>query len=256
MINHARTLLLNSKETDDPAPWERYMGPYARLALPDYLEKIRLALVGSGGWWDRTYRVEMLLTMLDSPKHAGKFDWMDARVTPPLVEPFVYYEPAITVTRIPLPSADPYVAYLTKNSSSTVPVKRLWTVYGTTTAAFRVVYLGNSFTLNAYNDPAAGGWRLQIADDFDLLFSSVGDASEAWNVRAYTKPQNAFAVYPAIVNSLSTEWVYKLFSVTDNTDDPLKEYVRWRKECVHAEDQIAAVTLAYLLRATRVLTGE
>jgi len=253
MINHARTLLLNSRETDDPAPWERYMGPFSALELPNNLEQVRRALVGTGGWWDRTYRVELLLEMLDSPKYAGTFDWMDSRVTPPLVDPVLYYQPRVSVSWVSSLIPDTYVTYLDKPNDKEFPIKRVWNIKGTNSERYTVKYLGNYFDINAYYDSAAEGWRLRLADDFDLLFSEVASEDETWNVQAYVKPQNMFALYPAIVNSLPSAWTYPMFSAVDPDDEPVKEYFRWNKECVHAEDQVAAVTLAYLLKASKQL---
>jgi hypothetical protein len=253
MINHARTLLLNARDTADPAPWERYMGVFSPLALPSYLENIRKVLVGSGGWWDRTYRVEMLLTMLDSRRYAGKFDWMDSRVTPAQTQPFLYSEPKVTVTRVASPTPDTFVSYIDLPGAFTVPVKRTWQVVGSASELFSVLYLGSWYTIRAYNDTVAGGWRLHLADDFDLLFSAVGSVGDVWNVRSYVKPQNVFADLPPAVMSLPSTWTQQLFSAVNPNDEPLKEYKRWYSDNVHAEDKVAAVTLAYLLRATQLL---
>ena len=253
MINHARTLLLNSRETDDPAPWERYMPTSNKLVLPPYLESIRAALVGTDGWWDRTYRVEMLLTMLSSVRYRSFYSWMDLRVTPPLIEPFLYSEPDVSVARVPLPSPDPFVTHIDKPTDKTFPIKRTWLVRGSGSELMNVQAAGAYFTVKAYFDSGLSGWRLPLAVDFDLLFSSIPPETEQWNVRSYKKPQNTFAMYPAIVNSLSSNWTYPMFSAVDPSDTPVANYARWYNECVHAEDRIAGVVLAYLLKATKLL---
>lgn len=253
MINHARTLLLNARDQTDPAPWERYMAPFNKLELPPYLESIRSALVGTDGWWDRTYRVEMLLTMLTSPRYNTTYPWMDPRVTPPLTEPFLYSEPDVTVTRFPAPTPDKFVTHIDKTTDKSFPIKRTWTVRGTGSERMSVQYMGNYATVTAYYDTDMTGWRLPVDFDFDLLFSAIPATEDQWDVRAYKKPQNTFALYPALVNSLSSNWTYPMFSAVDPSDEPVKQYLRWYQECVHAEDRVAAVVLAYLLKATKLL---
>lgn len=254
MINHARSLLLNQRDGTDPAPWERYFPvDYASLVLPPSLEGVRASLVGKDGWWDRTYRVEMLLTMMDSPRYEGKFSWMDQRTTPPQVLPFLYYEPAVSVTRAAAGTPDPYVTYLTKDFSGVLPIKRTWQVLGSGGSLFTVIYAGRSSTMTAYFSTENNGWVLPLAPDFDLLFSTFGSVDDSWSVSAYKKPINEFANYPAIVNSLPGAWTASLFSVSNPSETPINEYARWYNTCVHAEDRIIAVVLSYILKTTLLL---
>lgn len=254
MINHARTLLLADRGGDDPAPWDRYYPvDYTPIKLPDYLESVRRALVGIDGWWDRTYRVELLLTVLNSPRYASKYPWMDSRVTPPQVEPFLYTEPEISVTRIVSPAVDTCVGYITKTYDGALPIKRTWQVFGNGGTQFTVKYLGRLKTVEANYSDMHNGWLLPIGPDFDLLFSGSGATGDLWNVRSYKKPVNMFAQYPAIVGSLIANWTYQLFSVYSPSEEPINEYGMWYRTCVNAEDRVAAVLLAYLLKTTLLL---
>jgi hypothetical protein len=255
MINHARTLLLNSKGDRDPAPWERYIPvEFAPITLPSYLEGIRKFLVGTGGWWDRTYRVECLLTVLESPRYVAKHTWLDPRTTPPLTEPFMYSEPHASVTRVPSATADVFKGIVYKNTTAVLPVKRTWQITGTNSELFTVQFSGGSTTIKAVYSTAQGGWVVPLAADFELLFSSYGSENDIWNVRAYIKPQNAFAEYPAIVNSMPSEWTAQAFAVTSPDTVGVSEYSRWFNTCVNAEDKVAAIIFAYLLKTTKLLT--
>lgn len=256
MINHARTLLLNSKGEGDPAPWERYIPEeFIPLILPSYLENIRKCLVGSGGWWDRTYRVECLLTVLGSQRYVGKHPWLDPRTTPPLTEPFIYAEPPVSVARMPNVTPDVFKGAVTKPTEAVLPVKRTWQVMGTNSENFLVkIPNSGSVTVKSFYSTANSAWVLPMASDFDLLFSSYGADDDSWTVRAYVKPQNLFAEYPVIVKSMPSEWTSQVFNVESPDTQSASEYDRWFKTCVNAEDTVAAILFAFLLKATKLLT--
>jgi hypothetical protein len=257
MINHVRTLLLNSRQdTISPAPWDRYIPEdFQPLVLSDYLESIRKTLVGVDGWWDRTYRVEALLNAVYSSRYDDKHDWLDARTTQPKTVPFLYIEPEFTVTRVAAPGSDAFVAYITKPYDKLVPVKRNWRVMSGGGDLFTVAYGSdnNRKSVRAYISPANNGWILPLDVDVDLLFSGFGANTDVWQVTSYKKPKNVFSFYPPIVKALPVNWTAPLFTVAEPSDEPLAEYKRWYQTCVNPEDLVVGVVLAYTLQASKLL---
>lgn len=253
MINQARTLLLNSIANDDPAPWDRYIpSEFRPLALPAYLDGVRQLLIPPGPWWDRTYQAELMLTLLASPRYAGQYSWLDDRVTPTPITPFDYTEPPVSITAVSIPGGDVCQGYIL-SAPANVPIKRTWQVTASGGSNFTVISDTNSYTLAAYESTANQGWLLPVAADFSLLFSSFGQPGDTWGIRAYKKPQNTFAQYPPILRALPAAWQGQLFNVSVPSEAPLNTYARWFKTCVHAEDTVAAVVLAYLLKVSLLL---
>lgn len=258
MINQIRTLLLNAKQDAlSPAPWDRYIPvEFQPLELPAYLDNTRRALVGVDGWWDRTYRVESLLTAVYSPRYAGKFAWLDDRVTEPRVVPFLYAEDDFSVTRVPETGTDKFITHIVKVYDNPLPIKRTWRVLGSGSSLFTVVYGNdntNRKTVQAYESVENNGWILPLDVDVDLVFSGFGSTMDIWQVSAYKKPKNVFSVYPPLVKAMPSAWTAQLFNATEPSDSPVTEYKLWYQTSVNPEDQVVAVVLAYTLKVSKLL---
>ena len=240
MINHARTLLLNSMQSDEPAPWERYIPEeFTTLELPDWLEVVRSTLVGTRGWWDKTFNVEQLLTVIASPRFNRYYDWMDDRTTEPQTLPFNFsYTDAVS-------SVDTtyYAGLVRRPVQQRVDIKREWTVRSLGGDGMRVVHKGTTIS----TELQSGG--LLLAPDLVMTFNAPVPAGLVWNVTSYRKPENSILGTRLDLSNIPTSSLQNLFLKKYPGDEILDTYWEWVKEG-QTEQMVAGHVLAYLWKAT------
>ena len=72
MINQIRNFIINLKmdpQVERP-PWDRFMpDDFRPVRLPADLESVRSILTGQGDYWDRSFRSEHVMSVVNSPRY-------------------------------------------------------------------------------------------------------------------------------------------------------------------------------------------
>lgn len=251
MINHARTLLLNEINSGPAAPWERYMPEEFRpIELPSWLEQVRAVLVGSGGWADKTYSVEVLLTVISEDKYGFASSWLDRRITEPQELPiYVSYDTTVTPSIIPDAMFSGVVTNIPVIAAK--PIVRRWNVRAIADA--EVLVRDESVDVPGRKALVVNG-LVALDDDIALSFNTPLAFGAMWDVEKLTRPAPQIARYPAVIGALPLDVSARLLRVMDPGDEVLLTYAKWAKSGVSKpEDLIAAYVMAYVFQATKLL---
>jgi hypothetical protein len=247
VINHAYTLLLNSKKPTDVPPWDRYIdAEFNPLKLSSSLATVRDALVGTGGWWDLTFRAEQLLKIIKFKTFNGKYDWMDKRETLPAVSPFVYSAKFLTTTPdggvTNMLSGYERVAY-----SGRVNIHRKWRVRSSGSTKIAITDQDGALT-----EAQVLGNIAPVSQDIRLVFTGPLLPESGWNLVSFVSPSNEFMRYTRVA-SLTSGVLAQLFYMAMPEDEILSEYNRWYTDANYPEEQVAAVVLAYVFQASKLI---
>ena len=248
MINHARTLLLNEINKGTPAPWDRYMPEEFRpIELPEWLEVVRSTLVPAGSWFDKTYSVELLLTVMASYKFAFATQWIDRRVTPPQVLPFhATYGTTVTSGLIP---DTVFSGVISRPTTATRPIIRSWSIRAVADEEVVIKDISGGTpgrTANLVNGIVA------LDADISLSFNAPLPFGAIWRVETLTRPEPRVAQYPSVIGTIPLDVSAKLFRPQEPGDELLSTYTGWVKEG-QPEGIIAAYALAYVFQATKLI---
>lgn len=247
-VNFSRNILLNERrpEGQDAAPWERYMPEtFTGIPLPGFMENIRKALVSKhpdGDWWDKTYRVEALITELGRARFSHLSTSLDSRTTPMEINP-VDFPYGNTLTGVNgAAKGNTTVALITPKAAENVPVRRRWTITAMSPTVLSVEFTNTGLKSETKIVSASGATRL----DEDIFFS-VDPASlvtgSLWRVESVTRPTNNLVTSIASVAKLGSN-VTKLALTTkvkEKTD--LK---RIKEKSLFNDDRLIAVLLLYI----------
>jgi len=249
MINHIRTLLLNSINTGEAAPWERYMPKEFRpLELPWWLEDTRKTLVGEGEWFDRTYAVEVLLNVVNSPKYQFAQGWLDKRTTNPQLEPF--YSTFTSNVQSFVQPDNMFAGLIFTGTDIDKPIVREWSVLAEDASTVVVRDLRDE-TAPTRTVPLKDG-LVVLDDDITMSFNEPLLTSARWEVETVTRPQPSIVEYPEKLSKLGIGVRTKLFRVEVPGDAALATYTEWLKE-QQPEDIVAAYVLAYTYQASKLI---
>lgn len=256
MVNLIRNYILCKRmpDTETPAPWERWMPlDFVGKQLPQYLINVRRALISAReDWWDLTYRVEELLSVVFNNRFRGFAEQFDSRITQPAQLPgrFLYsniLEPLNEEAHLAQGAA---LLTYPEDTFLYIPIQRIWHItslagglVGITTlkpqsegGRTKTASLGSNGTLLA----------LDLGFTVDLATLPIG---ALWRATSHTHPNNGLVQVVSDLHNLRAEDLNRLF--TDETD-ALKLYKQWFRTGSFAQDIIAGAVLAYVTKVDQL----
>jgi len=248
MVNHLRTLLLNSRRpTTNLPPWDRYMDPaFLPVVLPSYLETTRKALLGtSDDWWATTLRVEAILSAVSSERYNGAYKWHDGRETSMPANPF-YIDFATTLTPRDSLAITANAAVVSLPFEGTIDVYRRWQL-SLTSAEYLTVEQAGKSTAIPFTPTAA------IAPDIaiDVTNKNIG---ATWSLVSISKPNNWLTTVNNNLRNLPATVPAKLFEYAlPEEQSPMFTYRGWWKTSEFEDDRLAAITFAYIRKVTALM---
>jgi len=252
-VNLAYNVLLNEHKPDnmDPSPWARYIPEtFKTIALPTDLEKIRKALVSTvpqGDWWDKTYRVEALLSLLGRARWKHITEVFPIRETNRLIEPVDYPFGSLVNSVNPEASAAPSAALiLDKTVSIDVPVRRRWRIAFLGGTSFSITYLNN----NATSTKTLIDTKLQVDKDIRFTVNTSELVSGAlWDIISVTQPTNTLVNSYAAVKQVRSE-VDRLFTKDTLLASDLKII---KDKTIFNDDFLFSVLFMYIIRSAELI---
>lgn len=258
MINHARTLLMNTSGQSGYLPnypgEELIPSSYRQIELPTYLDVIRMRLFGANP--DRVmlnYRAAQLLQLIAATELQGHILELDSRLT--YSTPHDMVDVSAFKTQVRRFFGDGNLSLIGRDTAPDSSGKSIYG-YQVTVSGGDVITERKVFPLATTTEPIV--LTSGLSQEFKLPYSDYRfrintDLPAGWTIRGFVRPRSSLAEIDRGLRSVGEPYLLQLFGVS-NLEPYATFYNCWKRHPDFAY-RIGGLVLAMIYRTEELRNG-